>query len=53
MIKIILSERSTTQIHLEFNQRSLSVEVHQHNSSMTDGRINFFGEELDLAIGSL
>jgi hypothetical protein len=40
MTKIILSKRSMTQIHLEFDKKKLlSVEVPQLNSSMVDGQI--------------
>ena len=46
MTEIILSERLTTQIHLDFYQKFLSVEFLQQNSSMADGRICELGEEL-------
>jgi hypothetical protein len=47
--KIILSERSMTQIHLGFLLKFLSVEVHQEKSPMTDDRVRRIGKEFGSA----
>jgi hypothetical protein len=52
-IEIILSERSMTWIHLDFDKKIISVEVCQQHSLMIVGQIRKFDEDLGLSKISL